>query len=71
MYYKKYFNQFIEELKEKMDAGHREYGDGSFGLPPEKLIKELKEEALDICGWGMILWVRLEEMLRKHEKPQP
>jgi hypothetical protein len=70
MKYKKYFKKFTEELDDKLFKGYMQYGDKSFDLPPKKLIKELKQEVLDIAGWGLILWVRLEEMekaLKQHK----
>ena len=62
MKYKKYFPKFIKELDKKLLKGYKEYGDNSFNLSPKRLLAEIKEETLDICGWGLILWVRLSEL---------
>ena len=70
MKYKKHFPKFIKELDEKLLNGYKEYGDGSFTLSPKRLTAELKEEALDICGWGFILWVRLDELEKNAKKIQ-
>ena len=59
-----HWDQFSEELQNKLQRGFEEYGDQSFSLPPGQLLAEHQEERLDIAGWGMILWVRLEEMKR-------
>lgn len=64
MMYKKYFKQFVKELDNKMKVGYNEYGDKSFSRSPVELIQELEQEVIDISGWGMILYVRLEEMKR-------
>jgi len=65
MKYKKYFSKFTKELDKKMLRGFEEYGDRSFNLPPDKLIDEIMEEVIDISGWGMILYARLQELKKK------
>ena len=65
MLYKKHFKQFVKDLDSKMDAGYHEYGDKSFKRPPKELLQELEEEVLDICGWSLILYVRLKELKKK------
>jgi len=62
MKYKKYFKKFVDDLDAKMQKGYEEYGDKSFSKEPQQLIQELIEEVEDICGWGLILKVRLEQM---------
>jgi hypothetical protein len=62
MLFLQYFPQFCRDLEEKLKKGFKEYGDISFSQNPEKLIKELQAECLDLAGWGLILWVRLEKM---------
>lgn len=59
-----HWDQFSEELQNKLQRGFEEYGDQSFSLPPGQLLAEIQGECLDIAGWGMILWVRLEEIKR-------
>ena len=68
MKYKKSFSKFTKELDKKMLKGFKEYGDLSFNLSPDKLIEEMIEEVIDISGWGMILYVRLQELKKEYEK---
>ncbi len=63
--YMKHIGEFYQALMEKLAAGHAEYGDTSFGMRPTALANEVEEEALDICGWGFILWVRLRALRAK------
>lgn len=53
---------FERALQDKLDRGYREYGDGSFDRPPGELLDELAAEALDLAGWGFVLWARIERM---------
>lgn len=61
---------FITELHRRLDAGHRAYGDGSFERDPLSLLKEIEEELLDVCGWGYILYTRLQRMKEQLAKLQ-
>lgn len=54
--------RFITQLHAKLDQGAREHGDKSFDLSSPALVKELQAEALDLAGWGWILWDRLERL---------
>jgi len=65
MKYKKHFKKFVKLLDAKMKKGFLQYGDKSFDREPEDLIGELQQEVIDISGWGMILFHRLEEMKLK------
>ena len=56
------FNKFCEQVRKRMEAGHREYGDGSFARPPTDLTQEISEEITDIMGWAFILWCRLQTL---------
>lgn len=40
----------------RLDAGAREYGDRSFGLPPEDLRSEVLEELVDVTTWLFVWW---------------
>lgn len=53
--------EFEEVMKSRLQAGHLNYGDGSFDRPPNELLEELAQEALDIVGWGFILWARIRK----------
>jgi len=57
--------EFLNQLQSRMDAGHAQYGDGSFTRPPAELLYELEQEALDIAGWGYVLWCRLRNLRAK------
>jgi hypothetical protein len=65
MKYKKYFPKFVKLLDAKMLKGFREYGDVSFERQPKDLSEEIQQELIDICGWSMIMWVRLEKIKKK------
>lgn len=67
--WRKHWPEFERALERKMDLGFIEYGDGSFKVEPHKLVEELQLEALDIVGWGFILWCRLEK-LRQQARQQ-
>ena len=54
--------EFTVAMEERLSMGHTEYGDGSFSQSPNELLGEMREEALDIVGWGYILWCRLREL---------
>jgi hypothetical protein len=51
---------FAAELRARLEAGRVAYGDKSFRRSPEELLGELQQEALDLAGWGFILFARLE-----------
>lgn len=57
-----YFRQFIEDLELKLERGRKEYGDSSFNKETYPLLQEIQEEIVDICGWSIILWTRLERI---------
>ena len=65
MKFKKYFKPFVKALYFKMQEGYKVHTDKSFSKPPENLLAEIQEECLDICGWGLVLWIRLEELRNK------
>lgn len=53
---------FAVAVRERLEAGRKAYGDASFERQPAELIGELQQEALDLAGWGFVLWCRLEAM---------
>jgi hypothetical protein len=53
---------FVSCVAKRLEAGRREYGDHSFSRDPRELVSELQNEALDLAGWGFILWCRLQRM---------
>jgi hypothetical protein len=58
------FPTFAELVRRRLESGRRAYGDRSFAADPRELIGELQQEALDLAGWGYVLFCRLEAMQR-------
>lgn len=52
-------DEFIRALTERLDKGAAQYGDRSFDRPVDQLLAELQQEALDLAGWGFVLWERV------------
>lgn len=53
---------FVTRLREKLEAGARQYGNASFERPLVHLIREIQDELVDVAGWGLILWSRLQQL---------
>src|SRR5262245_19946883 len=51
---------FAERVRERSEAGRQAYGDRSFSKDPDELLAELQQEALDLAGWGYVLFARIE-----------
>lgn len=51
---------FMQAVRERLEAGREQYGEESFARDPDELLGELQEEALDLAGWGFVLWQRIE-----------
>ncbi len=60
-----YWTAFTQELFEKMMKGYKEYTDESFQKDYDDILQELQNEALDLAGWGMVLWIKIEEIKKK------
>ena len=60
--WEKHFSEFSEKLIERLKAGHKEYGDGSFNKPVTALVDELIEELYDICGWSFVALAHLKDV---------
>lgn len=56
---------FMAELKGRLDVGRATYGDTSFSRSSSELLVELEQEALDLAGWGFVLWERLRRLRAK------
>ena len=54
--------RFAAAVRLRLDAGRSAYGDRSFSAAPSELLVELQQEALDLAGWGFVLWKRLERL---------
>ncbi len=46
--------------RERPEQVRAEYRDCSFIRPPGELLAERQEEALDLAGWGFVMWSRIE-----------
>ena len=64
------FSAFAREVRARLDAGRVAYGDASFSRDPAELVGELQQEALDLAGWGFVLWCRLERVRAALAKAQ-
>jgi hypothetical protein len=56
------FPEFTQAVQRRLDAGRGSYGDRSFERPPAALLDELQQEALDLAGWGYVLFERIERL---------
>lgn len=56
---------FLAALNTKLDQGAKDYGERSFERSERELLEELQAEALDLAGWGYILWEKLERTKSK------
>lgn len=54
--------EFARRVRDRLDAGRVAYGDRSFSAEPDALLRELQQEALDLAGWGFVLFQRIERM---------
>ncbi len=61
------WQEFNRELEARMEKGQEEYGNRSFKLPPSVIADEWEQEALDIAGWGFVLWQRIRRLKRSME----
>jgi hypothetical protein len=59
------FPEYVKQLFARLRKGADAYGDSSFELDPKRVTGELAQEALDIAGWGFILWCRIQELESK------
>jgi hypothetical protein len=63
------FSAFVEAVAERLAKGEQQYGNASFDRPIPELLDELQQEALDLAGWGFILWARLQTLQSKVSAP--
>jgi hypothetical protein len=54
--------RFVERLRVRLDAGAKTYGNTSFTRPAADLVDEVMAEVEDICGWSLLLWIRLDRL---------
>ena len=56
------FPAFMAAVRQRLEAGSVAYGDRSFSRQPTEFVEELTREALDLAGWGFVLFVRLQRL---------
>lgn len=57
-------DRFIARLRQRLVVGAATYGDTSFTRPAAELVDEVQQELEDVCGWSLLLWIRLERVRR-------
>ena len=55
-------DRFVERLRARLITGAATYGDTSFKRPAPELVDEIQQELEDVCGWSLLLWIRLERL---------
>jgi len=63
-----HYADFLRRLRIKLEHGARRYGEASFDRPVLELLDELEAEALDLAGWGFVLFVKIERLRAKVRK---
>lgn len=64
-------DRFVQRLRARLVAGAVTYGDASFTRPAAELVDEVQQELEDVCGWSLLLWLRLERLrgaVEQHEQ---
>jgi hypothetical protein len=54
--------RFVCAVRDRLEQGRKAYGETSFNRSPDELLAELQQEALDLAGWGFVLYRRIEAM---------
>ena len=57
-----HLDRFVARLRARLVAGAATYGDRSFTRPAAELVDEVQQELEDVCGWSLLLWIRLERL---------
>jgi hypothetical protein len=57
-----HIDHFVARLRARLEAGAATYGDASFTRPAAELVDEVQQELEDVCGWSLLLWIRLERL---------
>jgi len=60
-------DKFFDGVRDRLKQGQVEYGDTAFKRGAVDLLREVEEEALDICGWGWFVWDRAVKLREKIE----
>lgn len=48
---------FLTAVEEKLDRGAAEYGDSTFEMALREVVKNIKEESVDLVGWTYFYWL--------------
>ena len=62
-----HLDRFVARLRARLVAGAATYGDASFTRPAAELVEEVQQELEDVCGWSLLLWIRLERQRARVE----
>ena len=60
--------RFVQRLRARLVAGAQTYGDRSFTRPAAELVEEVQQELEDVCGWSLLLWIRLDRLRARVEQ---
>ncbi len=60
--------RFMDRLGARLMRGAEVYGNASFERPAAELVDEIQQELEDVCGWGLLLWIRLERLRGRVER---
>jgi len=60
--------RFVARLRARLAVGAVEYGNSSFTRPAAELVDEVQQEIEDVCGWSLLLWIRLEQLRGRVER---
>ena len=55
-------DNFVARLRARLITGAATYGDTSLTRPAPELVDEIQQELEDVCGWSLLLWIRLERL---------
>lgn len=65
-----YYGPFLRALQARLIKGQQTYGSASFERPDDEILTELQEEALDLAGWGYVLYAKIEAYRSKQAAAQ-
>ena len=54
------FPEFCARVQQRLESGKRVYGDSSFDRTMEGLVEEIRQEVLDVAGWAVIAYAKLD-----------
>lgn len=64
------FEAFSEDVRRRLEAGEREYGNTADRRPMLELLSELREELADIVGWTFWVDRRIRRLLERVEEAE-